>query len=376
MFMSRSYTPGLKILSRTKISKKRQLPLKGIVHLSVGDIVKPDEVVASTELPGNVQMVNVANKLNVEPENVPECMLVELDESISKNQIIAESKGIFGLFKSQLKSPINGTLTSVSEITGQAILSEPPVPVEVDAYTSGTITDVENDEGVTIETEGALAQGILGIGGENHGILEVLTTSSNDELTADMIQSSHKGKIIVGGSFLTMSTFEHAKGIGVTGILSGGFDYTDLSKILGYSLGVAITGSENIGPSLIITEGFGRIGMADRTYEMLLLNAGKFAAINGSTQIRAGVIRPEIIIPDEKSSGDISNFEETDLAISTGSLIRVIRAPYFGKVGYVKLLPAELIQMESETMVRVAEIEFEDGSVGIIPRANLEMILT
>ena len=127
--MSRSYTPGLKILSRTKIIKKRQLPLKGIVHLSVGDIVKPDEVVASTELPGNVQMVNVANKLNVEPENVPECMLVELDESISKNQIIAESKGIFGLFKSQLKSPINGTLTSVSEITGQAILSEPPVPV-------------------------------------------------------------------------------------------------------------------------------------------------------------------------------------------------------------------------------------------------------
>jgi hypothetical protein len=65
-----------------------------------------------------------------------------------------------------------------------------------------------------------------------------------------------------------------------------------------------------------------------------------------------------------------------DLAISTGSLIRVIRAPYFGKVGYVKLLPAELTQMESETMVRVAEIEFEDGSVEIIPRANLEMILT
>ena len=374
--MSRSYTPGLKILSRTKISKKRQLPLKGIVHLSVGDIVKPDEVVASTELPGNVQMVNVANKLNLEPENVPECMLVKLDENITKDQIIAESKGFFGMFKSQLKSPISGTLTSVSEITGQVILSEPPIPVEVDAYTSGTITDVENDEGVTIETEGALAQGILGIGGENRGILEVVTTSPNDELTADMIQSSHKGKVIVGGSFLTMSTFEHAKRIGVTGILSGGFDYTDLSKILGYSLGVAITGSENIGPSLIITEGFGRIGMADRTYKMLLLNAGKFAAINGSTQIRAGVIRPEIIIPDEKSSGDSRNFEETDLAISTGSLIRVIRAPYFGKVGKVKLLPAKLSQMESETLVRVAEIEFEDGSVEIIPRANLEMILT
>ncbi len=109
--------------------------MKGNVHMKIGDVVKSDEIVASTELPGNVQMLNVANKLNLEPENVPECMLVELDESISKGQIIAESKGIFGMFKSQLKSPIDGTLANVSEITGQAILSEPPIPVEVDAYT-------------------------------------------------------------------------------------------------------------------------------------------------------------------------------------------------------------------------------------------------
>ena len=75
--MSRSYTPGLKILARAKIIKKRQLPMKGVVHSKIGDIVKPDKVVASTEIPGNVQMINVANKLYVEPEHVPECMLVE-----------------------------------------------------------------------------------------------------------------------------------------------------------------------------------------------------------------------------------------------------------------------------------------------------------
>ena len=374
--MSRSYTPGLKILARTKIIKKRQLPMKGNVHLKIGDIVKSDAIVASTELPGNVQMLNVANKLNIEPENVPECMLVELDESISKGQIIAESKGIFGMFKSQLKSPIDGTLANVSEITGQAILSEPPIPVEVDAYTSGTITEVDDEEGVTIETVGALVQGILGIGGENHGILEVVTTSPSDELTAEMIQEKHKNMVLVGGSFLTKDTFEHARKIGVAGIVSGGFDYTDLSKILGYSLGVAITGSEDIGPSLIITEGFGRISIAVRTYELLVSNKGKFASINGSTQIRAGVIRPEILIPDEIGNGEIGEFKEADLAISDGSLIRVIRAPYFGRVGKVKSLPPELQKMESETMVRVAEIEFEDGTIEIIPRANLEMILT
>jgi hypothetical protein len=281
-------------------------------------------------------------------------MLVKLDETISKNQIIAESKGIFGMFKNQLKSPIDGTFTNVSEITGQAILSEPPILVEVDAYTSGTITEVEIDEGVTIETEGVLAQGILGIGGENHGILQVATTSPNDELTSEMIQEHHKGMIIVGGSFLSESTFQHANKIGVAGIVSGGFDYIDLSKILGYSLGVAITGSENIGPSLIITEGFGRIGIAERTYELLSSHEGKFAAINGSTQIRAGVIRPEIIIPSEKIDGKNYDYEESDLAISDGSLIRIIRAPYFGRVGKVKSLPPELTKYGAR-IIRISD---------------------
>ncbi len=374
--MSRSYTPGLKVLSKTKIIKKRLLPMKGTVHLKEGDVVDADKIVASTKLPGNVQMLNVSNSLNVEPENISECMLVKLDEDISKGQIIAESKGLFGFFKSQLKSPIDGTLANLSDVTGQVILSEPPIPVEVNAYTSGVITSIEDEEGVTIETEGVLAQGILGIGGENNGILKVVTTDPSDELKIDMIDESHKGMILLGGAFLNIETFNYAKKIGVAGIVTGGFDYSDISKILGYPLGVAITGSENVGPSLIITEGFGMIAMAERTYSLLLSKEGSFASIDGSTQIRAGVIRPEILIPDSESDEECTEFKEADLAISEGSLVRVIRAPYFGKVGLVNSLPLELTKMESETMVRVAEVGFEDGTIEVIPRANLEMILT
>ncbi|SVE30818.1 uncharacterized protein METZ01_LOCUS483672, partial [marine metagenome] len=56
--------------------------MKGSVHYKTGDLVNSNDVVASTDIPGNVQMLNVANQLNVEPENVPECMLVKLDEEI------------------------------------------------------------------------------------------------------------------------------------------------------------------------------------------------------------------------------------------------------------------------------------------------------
>ncbi len=374
--MSRTYTPGLKVLRHTSVRKLRQLPLKGEVHMKVGDMVKPDDVVASTHIPGNVHMVNAAIQLNVEPDAVPELLLVKIDEPVKKGQPLAESKGFFGLFKSQIKSPIDGTLGNVSGVTGQILLSEPPVPIEVDAYTSGKVVDVLPEEGVVVETEASLIQGILGIGGESRGVIQILTGSPDQELTADMINDSHKGKIIVGGSFLSLEAFKKAMKAEVAAIVVGGFNYTDITNVLGHPLGVAITGSEDICTTLVITEGFGRIAMADRTFSLLKDHNGNFAAINGATQIRAGVIRPEVVIPLEKGTGGAMEFDETGVATTIGSLVRVIRAPYFGQVGKVKNLPSQLTRMESETLVRVAEVELSDGRVETIPRANLEMILT
>ena len=105
--MSKSYTPGLKILEKTSIKKERILPLKGKVHVHEGDIVDADNVVASTKIPGNVQMINVANELNIDPDEVLDCMLCSVDENIKKDQIIARSKGLFGFFKTEAIIIIN-----------------------------------------------------------------------------------------------------------------------------------------------------------------------------------------------------------------------------------------------------------------------------
>jgi hypothetical protein len=373
--MARSYTPGLKVLANTKIEKIRRLPLKGKVLVEVDEKVQIETIVAYTELPGNVQMLNVANKLNIDSELVKESMLLNIDDSITKGQIIAESKGLFGLFKSQLKSPINGTIANISDVTGQVILSEPPIPIEVNAYSSGKIKSIIPEEGVVVSSQGALIQGILGVGGENQGVLEIVVESRDEILTENHINESHKNKIIIGGSFLNFEAFEKAKKIGITGIVVGGFNYNSLSKILGYNLGVAITGSEELGISLMITEGFGEISMADRTFEIFKQFNGRMAVINGSTQIRAGVIRPEVIIPHEDDE-KIELLTENDLIISEGSMVRVIRDPYFGKVGSVIELPAQLNKLESETEVRIAKVKFTDEQIEIIPRANLEMILS
>lgn len=374
--MAHAYTPGLKVLHETKINKERRLPLKGTVVVEQYAAVTPNDIVAKTDLPGNVQMVNVANQLNIDAEDVNDAMTVKVDSAVSKGDMIAETKGLFGLFKSNVTAPVDGTIEVISDTTGQVVIREAPIPVVIDAYMSGSIKEVIPEEGVVIESEGVFIQGIFGIGGESRGNLAVIVNNREDEITEEMITSELAGKIVVGGSYISLKAYNKAIQMNVAGVVVGGFNYFDLEAILGYTLGVAITGSEDLITSLIVTEGYGKIRMGTQTFDLLKEHHGKFASVNGATQIRAGVIRPEIVIPLTKDQlkGDHKDANASE-GIQAGSLVRVIRAPYFGRMGRVVDLPSELRKMESETMVRVAIIEI-DGKNVEVPRANLEMVET
>ena len=373
--MSKSFTPGLKVLKDYTIKKKRILPVKGKVHVRLDTFVNLDEIVASTFIPGNIKMINIAIKLNVEPSYITKCMKVEVGEKVNENQVIAESKGLFGFFKSEVLSPVEGEISQISKITGQIVISEKPEPIEVDAYISGNIKNLYKEEGVEIESTGTYVQGILGIGGEKKGKLKVIKNSLDNVIKASDITSEYKGCILLIGSFLTHRIYKKAEEIGVIGIITGGFGYNSLSKILGYSLGVAITGTES-GMTLIITEGFGKINMSKKTYNILSENHNEIISINGSTQIRAGVLRPEIFIFNENKNIKEILFDENKLILAKGSKVRIIREPNFGKIGTIIDLPFELEKIDSETVSRVAKVLFEDGTAKIVPRTNLEVILS
>ena len=374
--MAHAYTPGLKVTEGTTIQKERRLPLEGDVLVEAGTTVKAEDVVAKADLPGNVQLLNVANLLSVSAGEVIEYMLKPVGEAITKDEIIATTKGLFGLFKSQARSPIDGTIEAVSDVTGQVILREPPIPVEVKAYTDGTVTEIAPNEGVTVETYGTYIQGIFGVGGETVGNLIIAVSSSSDELTAEHILPEHRDKILVGGSLVTTEAIQQAIQHGVRGIVAGGIDDADLRELLGYELGVAITGSEEIGITLVITEGFGSIAMAEQTFALLKAREDMKTSINGATQIRAGVVRPEIVIPIAPETSQTSS-EAGDAAegiLEVGSSVRIIREPYFGKLGRVTELPVELQNLETEAQVRVLRVELENGQQTTLPRANVEAI--
>ncbi len=374
--MAHAYTPGLKVTEGMTIQKERRLPLQGEVLVEAGAAVQAEDVVAKADLPGNVQLLNVANLLSVPAEEITEYMLKPVGETIAKDEIIATTKGLFGLFKSQARSPIDGTIEAVSDVTGQVILREPPIPVEVKAYTDGTVTEISPNEGVTVETYGTYIQGIFGVGGETIGNLTVAVSSPSDGLTAEHILPEHRDHILVGGSLVTTEAIQKAIQQGVKGIIAGGIDDADLRELLGYELGVAITGSEEIGITLVITEGFGSVAMAEQTFDLLKTREGMKTSINGATQIRAGVVRPEIVIPLVSDAAEIVVEKDGSVEgiLEVGSSVRIIREPYFGKLGRVTELPVELQNLETEAQVRVLRVELEDGEQTLLPRANVETI--
>ncbi len=372
--MAHAYTPGLKVTEKLLVQKSRILPLKGDVVVKVGDKVTPDVVVARTHLPGNVVPLNIANKLGLPPEDLEMVMVKKEGDTIKEGEAIAIKKSFIKFFSSSAEATINGTLESVSHITGQILQRGLPVPVEVKAYLRGEVTEVIPNEGVVVTCNASFVQGIFGIGGETYGNIVIATPDNATVLTEDLINPDMKDKVIVGGSLVTAGALQKAIEVGAKGIVVGGFNDKDLRDFLGYDIGVAITGSEDISVTLVVTEGFGEINMASKTFDLLKKHEGEMACINGATQIRAGVIRPEVVIPSTEERIDTSEADTEIQGLKTGTPVRVIRHPYFGKIGSVTDLPSPLHVLESESKARVLEVEFEDGKRAIIPRANVEMI--
>jgi hypothetical protein len=373
--MATVFTPGLCVTEHQIVQKTRQLPLSGEVQVKVGDLVKADDVVARTELPGKVYPVNIANQLGIDAARLEQHMEKKVGERVKKDEIVARTPGIFGLFSSESAAIVDGTIESISTVTGLVIFQADPVPVEIDAYINGRVVEVIPTEGCVVQAAATFVQGIFGLGGEQKGELVVAVDSPDGELEPSAIRDEYAGKVVVGGCHLSLEALQRAVEVGVCALVTGGFDYDEIKQLLGHELGVAVTGGEDLGLSLVVTEGFGRISMAPATFEILQGKQGKRASVNGATQIRAGVMRPEVVITfddEDVPSERVAAQEPSGIAV--GDTVRGIRTPWFGRIGTVVELPVQPVKVDSETTVRILEVEFAGGERARLPRANVERI--
>ncbi|MDR2338506.1 MAG: hypothetical protein LBE20_07735 [Deltaproteobacteria bacterium] len=384
-----AYVPGLIISPQIKIEKVRELSLPGKTLVKVGATVAYNTPTLSAQMPSEIYIVRIPDKTGIDTLQVKAGLLHKVGDSVQKGELIFKLKTCWGLWTTQLESPVSGVVEFFNTSTGHLGIRPPATTLQIPAYINGTVTEVGTDKFVKIEATVAMLQGIFGIGGERFGQILVLNIANNQVVTREYLSNlgvSLAGLVLIGGSSFDLSALDFALEQKAAGILTGSITSKVLRNFVGYNLGTAMTGDEKLGLTFIISEGFGELAISERVMKIAKTLQGQMASINGATQVRAGAMRPEVIVSSnltKENQSFLSQAEQEQASatklcssetLTCGSPVRIIRTPYFGRFGVITELPAQLTKIESGAMVRVAKVLLQDENREVyIPRTNLEL---
>lgn len=352
------YPPETRVLPLTVLRRERVLPMPGKVLVAAGEKVQAGQVVAETEISGEVSVINVGQLLRVPPARAYKYLKVREGEDVSINTVIA-AKGF--LASGRIKSSVNGFVYRIDKATGRVLIKVISRPYELPAYLPGTVSSIFPGQGVVIETSGALIQGALGFGGEAFGVLQLAAKRATDQLKVRALDATMNSAIVVGGAYVDEAALAQAIQVKVRALIVGSLDGNLLDAVRAAPF------------PIILTEGLGRVPMSAPIFKLLKSNAGREASISALTQARWGIRRPEILIPlpaDVKSEPPAFG-----MPLALGVRVRILRGSLRGKVGLITAVPERPQAIESGAKVLCAEVDLggDDGRT-LVPFANLEIM--
>ena len=379
--MPLDYTPSLKRTDACIVTKTRRLRPPCRMNVSVGQKVEAGSTLAVLEVPSEGHMILLGETELATPLDVLltylgfdhiNYVVKKVGEHIAEGEVLAKRKPL-GMSERIYKSPVEGVVYLIREpgVVGIREIKE----VKVSAFVPGVVSYIVPNREVAVETAAALVQGTYGIGGETNGELRVITDSPTEVAKIDELTLDHKDKVLVCGSSLEQGFLSKARDIGVKGIVVASLNDEELASFLGYSPSM-ITGHERAGLTLVMTQGFGNLPMLDTTYDLIKKFEGKTVFLNGATQMRAGVIRPEVIIPrDDLSLEQCKNMLKPDFkGLRRGMKVRVLGGEHFGQIGVIKNTSPQLSELETESETQVLDVELKGVRSIVIPKSNVELV--
>ena len=352
------HPPETRLLPLTLIRRERMLPAPGKILVSTGERVQPAQVVAQTDIGGEVRIVNIARLLRVSPARAMRYLKIKEGDDVTTHTVIA----VRGMLPTgRVLSPADGFIYRIDKNKGRVLIKIATRPYQLTAYLQGIVANVMSGRGIVIETTGAVIQATVGFGEESYGVLQIVANDPTDVLRAKSIDVASHGAIVVGGAWIDESALQQAQQLQVRGLIAGSMD------------GRLLDTARNMPFPVLLTEGLGRIPMARPIFKLLQSQSGREASISSLTRTRWGVARPEILIPlpaDTKPSPPPA----VGTPIALGVRVRVIRGSHQGATGIVSALPDQLVQIESGLRVRGAEVDLEAVGKTFMPFANLEIL--
>ncbi len=261
-------------------------PVRGeVTQIEAGGLVIMREIQDYSRKP---VVVKVAEKLGLDAKRIKRHLSVELGDFIQRDEEIARSPDRM----LPLRSPTTGTLRAIDTEAGTVTLQYDIEPVPLRSFVRGTVKQIDPLRFAEIAGEGSVLTGAIGFGSECVG--EIHTLAENETVGA----SDRQGKILVACEPIDVSFLRACAEAKVAGIIAPSLGSGEWVDYHGRELGVALTGDEDIPFTLVLTEGFGRMPLNPAYRDFLSTVEGRTASLRGRTQIRAGAIRPLLIVYD------------------------------------------------------------------------------
>jgi hypothetical protein len=357
----------------------RRLPVQGNVSVRPGDRVEPGAIVATAEHANAPFLINVAHELDMDPAAVPERLTKDPGQAIAANEPIAKRRR--GLRTTSVRSPVAGTFIGFDTITGTAAIRPHATRVELAAYVSGVIEDVETAWGVTIRTFGSRFYGTFGLGDETFGVLKVVGGDRQRPLSPDLIDGRASRAVIAAGGTASAAALAKAVQVGARGVIVGSIEENELTSFLRVPEGTLWRvglpdwklpfASSPI--TIVITEGFGRAAMAAPFYETLAANDGAEISLCGLTRLAGGLSRPEVLLPSRAGmrGGDESSLPVASL--SPGATVRLVDQDHLGVIATVREAP-RFRRFDGDVLLDALVIDLPNGEPMLVPTANVEVL--
>ncbi len=211
--------------------------------------------------------VNVARELNVEPDRLASYLRVSPGEDIERGQWLASSIGHDFKF---VASPVRGRVNRIDRHFGIVLIEPLLEELEVKAWLPGTVEDVSGS-GCTVKGRGTVITGVWGSGGEAAGML------THSEIAP--------GKVVVR-DFADSGAIAQARERKPAALVCAGVNLGDV-----LDPGLPFT--------LVVLGGFGEQRLDNKVRQLLGEHTGKLALADGTTQLRVGVVRPRLILPEQ-----------------------------------------------------------------------------
>jgi hypothetical protein len=338
-----------------EIRRERLMPAGGRIIARRGQQVNPIDIVAESLLRPEHLLLDIGRGLGLPPKDADHYIQRRAGDEVGEGDVIA---GPVGIGRRVVRTPKAGTVVLAGG--GQVLLELEGQFTELKAGYSGVVADIVSDRGVVIESVGSLIQGIWGNGKINFGLLNLLSRTTDEELTPGMMEISLRGAVVMG------SYCEDEK------VLTKGEDMPIRGMILASMDSALVPVAMNVSYPIILIEGFGKLPMNKAAFDILVSGAKREVSVNAESWDRIGNTRPEAVIalPEGVHPEALSD----SAAFATGQTVRVVSPPYKSSVGTLTTLQPGRSVLPNGLRAQTAGVRLLNGDIVQVPLANLEII--